>query len=168
VVTWQASPLGPLLLAARPDGLCQLEFCDQPDLLGDTHRLGEHFGCEVEPGENEHTEQARDELAGYFAGARTAFGVRLAYPGSPFQRAVWEQLMRIPYGETRAYEDVARAVGQPGAARAVGRANGLNRLAILIPCHRVINKGGRLGGYGGGLWRKEFLLDLERARFAWE
>ena len=95
------------------------------------------------------------------AGSRTRFEVPLVYPGSPFQRAVWEQLLRIPYGEMRSYEDVAIAVGAPGAQRAVGRANGQNRIAILIPCHRVVNKGGKLCGYGGGLWRKQFLLDLE-------
>jgi AraC family transcriptional regulator of adaptative response/methylated-DNA-[protein]-cysteine methyltransferase len=85
----------------------------------------------------------------------------VAYPCSPFQREVWGQLLRIPYGETRSYEEIARALGKAGAQRAVGRANGQNRVAILIPCHRVVNKGGQLGGYGGGLWRKQFLLDLE-------
>jgi AraC family transcriptional regulator, regulatory protein of adaptative response / methylated-DNA-[protein]-cysteine methyltransferase len=76
---------------------------------------------------------------------------------------VWEQLLAIPYGETRSYEQIASAVGEPRAVRAVGRANGLNRLAILIPCHRVVNKNGELGGYGGGLRRKQYLLDLERS-----
>ena len=102
------------------------------------------------------------ELADYFAGARTTFDVPIVYPGTAFQQAVWEQLLRIPYGETRSYEDIAVAVGRPSAQRAVGMANGKNRIAIVIPCHRVVNKGGRLGGYGGGLWRKQFLLDLER------
>src|SRR5207237_2748973 len=95
-------------------------------------------------------------------GTRREFHVPVTYPGSPFQRAVWEQLLRIPYGETRSYEDVARALGTAAAQRAVGRANGQNRIAILIPCHRVVNKDGRLGGYGGGLWRKQFLLELEQ------
>ena len=83
-------------------------------------------------------------------------------PGTPFQERVWAELQRIPFGETRSYEDLARIVGAPSAQRAVGRANGMNRIAILIPCHRVINKDGRLGGYGGLLWRKEALLHLER------
>jgi AraC family transcriptional regulator of adaptative response/methylated-DNA-[protein]-cysteine methyltransferase len=83
------------------------------------------------------------------------------YPGSPFQRRVWEELLAIPYGERRSYEQIALAVGKPKAARAVGRANGLNRISILIPCHRLVNKNGQLAGYGGGLWRKQFLLDLE-------
>ena len=86
----------------------------------------------------------------------------LEYPGTPFQRAVWQRLLRIPFGQTIAYERLARDVGRPGAQRAVGTANGQNRLGIVIPCHRVVNKNGQLGGYGGGLWRKQFLLDLER------
>src|SRR5262249_7193303 len=90
----------------------------------------------------------------------------LVYPGSPFQRRVWEQLLQIPYGETRSYEDLAIAVGSMGAQRAVGRANGMNRIAIVIPCHRVVNKNGQIGGYGGGLRRKQFLLDLEKSHAA--
>jgi AraC family transcriptional regulator of adaptative response/methylated-DNA-[protein]-cysteine methyltransferase len=90
-----------------------------------------------------------------------AFSVPLVCPGTAFQRRVWEQLLAIPYGQTRSYEQLAVAVGHPKAVRAVGRANGLNRIAILIPCHRVVNKNGELGGYGGGLRRKQVLLDLE-------
>ena len=84
------------------------------------------------------------------------------YPGSEFQEAVWKALLTIPYGETWSYEQLAIAVGSPRGSRAVGLANGQNRIAIIIPCHRVVNKDGKLGGYGGGLWRKQFLLDLER------
>lgn len=102
------------------------------------------------------------ELNAYFAGARQAFSVPLVYPGTPFQRRVWEELLTIPYGETRSYQEMAAAVGAPKAVRALGRANGMNRIAIVIPCHRVVNKNGALGGYGGGLRRKEFLLGLER------
>src|SRR5204863_8553507 len=97
-----------------------------------------------------------------FAGRRRTFDVPLVYPGSQFQMSVWRQLLAIPYGETRSYEDIAITVGAPAGCRAVGLANGRNRIAIVIPCHRVVNKGGKLGGYGGGLWRKQFLLDLER------
>src|SRR5207245_2176076 len=89
--------------------------------------------------------------------------VPLVYPGTPFQQNVWSGLLTIPYGETCSYEDLARVVGSPQAHRAVGTANGKNRIAIVIPCHRVVNKGGKLGGYGGGLWRKQYLLDLERS-----
>jgi AraC family transcriptional regulator of adaptative response/methylated-DNA-[protein]-cysteine methyltransferase len=91
------------------------------------------------------------------------FSVPLIYPGTPFQQQVWQQLLKIPFGETRSYEQLAIAVGNPHAVRAVGRANGLNRIAIVIPCHRVVNKSGKLGGYGGGLRRKEFLLNLEKS-----
>ena len=114
------------------------------------------------PGRHGHIDRLKAELAEYFAGKRRVFEVPIVYPGSPFQQAVWKELLRIPYGATRSYEDVARAVGRSAAQRAVGTANGQNRVAIVIPCHRVVNKDGRLGGYGGGLWRKQFLLDLER------
>jgi AraC family transcriptional regulator of adaptative response/methylated-DNA-[protein]-cysteine methyltransferase len=92
----------------------------------------------------------------------THFTVPVVMPGTPFQQRVWSELRRIPYGETRSYEDVARAVGVVSAPRAVGRANGSNRIAIVVPCHRVVNKNGQLGGYGGELWRKEALLRIER------
>jgi AraC family transcriptional regulator of adaptative response/methylated-DNA-[protein]-cysteine methyltransferase len=88
--------------------------------------------------------------------------VPLVYPGTEFEQRVWNQLLAIPYSETRSYQDLARTLGQPGASRAVGRANGMNRIAILIPCHRVVNHNGELGGYGGGLWRKRTLLELEK------
>ena len=93
--------------------------------------------------------------------SKAVFG-SVGYPGTPFQERVWNQLLRIPYGQTRSYEDLARQIDSAGSQRAVGHANGLNRIAIVIPCHRVVNKDGKLGGYGGGLWRKQFLLDLEQ------
>lgn len=105
---------------------------------------------------------AREELAAYFAGRLTRFTVRADLSGTPFQLAVWNALLEIPYGETRSYGDLAKVLGKPGAARAVGMANNRNRVGILVPCHRVIGAGGALVGYGGGLDRKRFLLDLER------
>jgi AraC family transcriptional regulator of adaptative response/methylated-DNA-[protein]-cysteine methyltransferase len=162
VATWVESPVGPLVLAARDEGLCLLEFSDPLRLDTQAAALRKQFACALVPGQHPHLEQAQEELAQYFAGKRTEFGVPLVYPGSPFQRAVWQELLKIPYGQTRSYEELAVAVGAPGAQRAVGRANGQNRIAIVIPCHRVVNKNGQLGGYGGGLWRKQFLLDLER------
>jgi O-6-methylguanine DNA methyltransferase len=98
----------------------------------------------------------------YFAGKRRDFRLPLVYPGTEFEQRVWTQLLAIPYSATRSYQDLARTLGQPGASRAVGRANGMNRIAILIPCHRVVNQNGELGGYGGGLWRKRILLELEK------
>ncbi|MGA9364894.1 MAG: methylated-DNA--[protein]-cysteine S-methyltransferase [Bacteroidota bacterium] len=98
----------------------------------------------------------------YFNGSLKRFSVPLLYPGTPFQQSVWKELLRIPYGKTVSYEDLARRIGSPSAQRAVGHANGLNRIGIVIPCHRVVNKNGKLGGYGGGLWRKQKLLVLEK------
>src|SRR5262249_59463088 len=105
-------------------------------------------------------DRLRGEIDQYFAGKLRRFTVPLTHPGSEFQRAVWSALLRIPYGETRSYEDVAKMVGDRAAVRAVGRANGQNRIAIVIPCHRVVNKSGQLGGYGGGLLRKQVLCGL--------
>ena len=116
----------------------------------------------IVPGSNVHLKKLTDELARYFDGTLKRFTVPLLCPGTPFQEAVWKRLQEIPYGQTISYAQLAKAVGRPSAYRAVGRANGDNRLAILIPCHRVVQKDGQLRGYGGGLWRKQFLLDLER------
>jgi AraC family transcriptional regulator of adaptative response/methylated-DNA-[protein]-cysteine methyltransferase len=162
IAGWVESPLGPLLVAAKQEGVCLLEFTDRRMLETQFATLRKRFACAIVPGNHEYIDQLQDELARYFARTLKEFTVPLVYPGSPFQQAVWEQLLRIPYGETRSYEEVACAVGCPGAPRAVGRANGQNRIAIVIPCHRVVNKNGQLGGYGGGLWRKQYLLDLER------
>jgi AraC family transcriptional regulator of adaptative response/methylated-DNA-[protein]-cysteine methyltransferase len=104
----------------------------------------------------------RQELDDYFQGGRARFTLPLASRGTPFQEKVWLELRRIPYGQTISYDELARRVGQPMAQRAVARANGMNYVAILIPCHRVIGKDGSLTGYGGGLWRKRLLLELER------
>ena len=113
-------------------------------------------------GDHRHLAVLRAQLADYFAGRRREFTVPLVARGTAFEERVWAELLRIPYGRTRSYIDIARDLDSPDGQRAVGRANGLNPIAIVIPCHRVVNKDGRLGGYGGGLWRKERLLDLER------
>ncbi len=156
------SPIGPLLACATPAGACLLEFTDRRALETQVATLRRRFSHAIVPGTNDHIEQLREELEQYFAGKLERFRTPLEYPGTPFQRACWERLLQIPYGETLSYSQLATDVGREGAQRAVGRANGDNRLAIVIPCHRVVNKSGRLGGYGGGLWRKQFLLDLER------
>ncbi len=103
-----------------------------------------------------------DELGEYFAGTRKTFDIPLAPSGTPFQERVWEQLLSIPYGETRTYAEQAAALGDPKAVRASASANGRNPVAILVPCHRVVGSDGSLTGYAGGLWRKRFLLELER------
>jgi len=156
------SPLGPLVSAATDDGVCLVEFADRRALKGQAASLTRATGLAVVPGSNVHLEQLARELGEYFRGRRTSFDVPLERPGTEFQRTVWDALLRIPYGETRSYEQVAREIDRPGAQRAVGRANGQNRLSILVPCHRVVQKDGGLRGYGGGLWRKQRLLDLER------
>lgn len=154
------SPLGPIVLAATDAGLCLAEFADRRMLEAQFRTLRRRFNATILPGSNRHLEQAARELAEYFAGERRQFTVSLDRPGSAFQMRVWDAVAAIPYGQTRSYEQIAQTIGSKGP-RAVGHANGLNRLAIFIPCHRVITKQGTLGGYGGGLWRKQRLLDLE-------
>lgn len=162
MLAWMRSPLGPLVAGATHEGICLLEFTDRRMLEAQMTTVRRLFPGPVVPGENRHLTVLKNELVDYFAGKLRRFSVPLVYPGTPFQHLVWRQLLAIPHGETRSYEQVAAAIGQPKAVRAVGRANGLNRIAIVIPCHRVVNKDGQLGGYGGGLRRKQFLLDLER------
>ncbi len=148
------SPVGPLLAAAVDDGICLLEFAEPNRQEQQLAVLRRQFGEAIGPGRHPHLDQLAAELEEYFAGTRREFAVPLAISGTSFQERVWRQLRQIPYGTTCSYEDIARALGDANAVRAVGRANGQNRVAIVIPCHRVINKGGGLGGYGGGLWRR--------------
>jgi AraC family transcriptional regulator of adaptative response/methylated-DNA-[protein]-cysteine methyltransferase len=162
VVSWQESPLGPLVTAANDQGVCLVEFSDRQMLETQFTTLKKLFSCAIVPGENGHLRQLKEELAAYFERKLQQFLVPLVYPGSTFQVRVWDELRRIPYGETCTYEQLAQRISNPSGQRAVGHANGMNRIAIVIPCHRVVNKSGKLGGYGGGLWRKERLLDLER------
>jgi AraC family transcriptional regulator of adaptative response/methylated-DNA-[protein]-cysteine methyltransferase len=161
VVTRVLTPLGPLVAGATEEGLCLLEFADRPMLETQIKRLRKLLNCAVTPGSNNHIEQVEAELAEYFAGERTDFDVPLLLPGTEFQQKVWRALLEIPYGATRSYEEIARAIDNPKAVRAVGRANGANRIPIIIPCHRVVRSDGSMGGYGGELWRKRFLLKLE-------
>jgi AraC family transcriptional regulator of adaptative response/methylated-DNA-[protein]-cysteine methyltransferase len=168
LLAWLDSPLGPLVAGASRDGICLLEFTDRRMLEAQMVKLRRCFRCPLLPGTNEHLRRLERELKNYFAGKLQQFSVPLIYPGSPFQQRVWEELRRIPYGESCSYEELACRVGSRGAQRAVGHANGLNRIAIVIPCHRVVNKDGKLGGYGGGLWRKQFLLNLEQGNVSGE
>ena len=162
VVSWLESPLGPIVTAANDSGICLLEFTDRRMLETQFTTLKKLFSCSIVPGENEHLTKLKSELEAYFVGRLQQFSVPLVYPGSPFQVRVWNELLHIPYGKTCSYEELARRIGTASGQRAVGHANGTNRIAILIPCHRVVNKDGKLGGYGGGLWRKQHLLDLEK------
>jgi AraC family transcriptional regulator of adaptative response/methylated-DNA-[protein]-cysteine methyltransferase len=160
------SPVGPLVVAAVPEGVCLVEFSRPERLEAQMGSLRKWFGGDPVHGRHPHLDRLRDELDAYFAGTLTQFTVPLMAPGTPFQERVWAELLRIPYGQTRSYEELAGIVSSVKAQRAVGRANGTNRIAIVIPCHRVVNKNGKLGGYGGLLWRKEFLLKLERRETA--
>lgn len=162
ILSWLPSPFGPLIAGATEEGVCLLEFTDRRMLEAQMKTVRHRFQLPVVPGSHRFLDQLKQELDAYFAGTLRQFTVPLSYPGTDFQQKVWSQLLQIPYGETRSYQELAAAVGSPGAVRAVGRANGLNRIAIVIPCHRVLNKSGDLGGYGGGLRRKQFLLNLER------
>ncbi|ANH94263.1 cysteine methyltransferase [Streptomyces sp. SAT1] len=149
------SPYGPLTLVVDDGVLCGLYMTDQ------RHRPPqESFG---EPADGTGPlGAAADQLDAYFSGRLREFTLPLRLAGTPFQRRVWEQLCRIPYGETRTYGELAHALGAPGASRAVGLANGKNPIGIIVPCHRVIGAGGSLTGYGGGLARKRRLLDFEQ------
>jgi O-6-methylguanine DNA methyltransferase len=161
-ITTFDSPVGPLTAGATDEGICLLEF-NGPRSDSQVSELARLFDAEVVAGDHPFLKQLQSELSEYFAGERREFTVPLVIRGTEFQESVWRELLRIPYGETKAYADIARSVDMPKASRAVGRANGQNRIAIVIPCHRVVNTGGALGGYGGGLDRKRLLLDLEKS-----
>jgi AraC family transcriptional regulator of adaptative response/methylated-DNA-[protein]-cysteine methyltransferase len=164
VAKWLETPVGPMLACAGDKGLCLLEFVDRRALAAQLETLRKRMRRPVTPGSNAHIERLESELDRYFKTGKAEFTVPLDAPGTDFQQDVWKALRKIPCGETRSYADIARAISKPAAVRAVARANGDNRIAILIPCHRVIGSDGTLTGYGGGLWRKEHLLHLEGAR----
>ncbi len=157
------TPLGRMLALADRQGLRLLEFVDRRGLEKEIGRLRRRLRCAVVPGSNATLEAAGAQLRRYFAGEQFEFDLPLAPVGSGFQQDVWAALRRIPAGKTRSYAEIAAEVGRAGAQRAVGRANGSNTLSIVIPCHRVIGADGSLSGYGGGVWRKQRLLDHERA-----
>jgi AraC family transcriptional regulator of adaptative response/methylated-DNA-[protein]-cysteine methyltransferase len=161
-LAWIDTPLGPMVAGAVKEGLCLLEFTDRRMLETEMQFLRKHFSTAAVPGNSEHHQLLRMELQAYFAGEQKSFTAKFLHIGTEFERRVWEQLEKIPYGTTLSYEELAVRVGNSSAVRAVGRANGMNRLAIAVPCHRVIGKNGDLTGYGGGLWRKRLLLELER------
>jgi methylated-DNA-[protein]-cysteine S-methyltransferase len=149
---WYESPVGPLLLAGSGDGLAYVSFS------------GLRHAVSVDPHWTQEPSLFADaiqQLREYFAGQRKAFSLTLEPRGTEFQRAVWSELRRIPYGETISYKELAARIGKPNAVRAVGAANGANPIPIIIPCHRVIGNNGSLTGFGGGLPLKKRLLELE-------
>lgn len=160
-ITRFTTPLGPMFACATSSGVCLLEFTDRRMLETEFKDLKKRLNAEILPGTNEHIIKLQKELEEYFDGKRKKFTVALHTPGTPFQREVWTILQEIPYGKTRSYEEQAVLLKRPKAVRAVGSANGHNRISIVIPCHRVIGKNGNLTGYGGGLARKKWLLEHE-------
>ncbi|MBN1520486.1 MAG: methylated-DNA--[protein]-cysteine S-methyltransferase [Spirochaetales bacterium] len=160
-LAWLDSPLGPMVAGATDTAICLLEFTDRRMMEAQLRTLSSRLGKPLLPGDSPLIARLRSQLSEYFEGRRSTFNLPLDYPGTDFQRRVWEGLLHIPYGETRSYAQLAAEIGATGAERAVGTANGMNRIAILIPCHRVITTDGSLGGYGGGLWRKLRLLERE-------
>jgi len=161
-VTRILTPLGPMLAGAVDEGICLLEFTDRRMLETQIERIKRLLNAELMPGQIKHFEELDKQLKEYFEGKRKKFDLPLVIDGTAFQQKVWKELLKIPFGETRSYQEQALALGNPEAIRAVARANGDNRISIIIPCHRVIGKNGRLVGYGGGMWRKQFLLNLEK------
>lgn len=156
------TPLGTMIACAGADGVCLLEFSDRKALPTELRDIAKFFGAVIVPGENPHLTQLERELEEYFLGTRRKFDVKLTPVGTKFQKNVWEILRKIPYGMTRSYQKQAELLGSPNAVRAVASANGHNKIAIVIPCHRVVGSDGALTGYAGGLWRKQKLLELEQ------
>ncbi len=154
------TPIGPLLLGATDDAVVLCDFAERPMIGAQLAAVRRRIGAPT-AGTSPLLERLERQLREFLAGERQAFDVPLDAPGSGFQERVWRELAAIPYGETISYRELAARVGVPAASRAVGRANGSNRLAVVIPCHRVIAANGGLGGYGGGLAAKRLLLDLE-------
>ncbi len=156
------TPLGGMIAVADDEGLRLLEFVDRRATQRELSILRKRLRTNVVPGEHPHLDTIRSQLADYFSGKKLEFDIPLAPIGSEFQLRAWKILQSIPVGETRSYSWMAKRLGDENARRAVGRANGTNMICIVIPCHRVIRADGTLCGYGGGLWRKKWLLDHER------
>jgi AraC family transcriptional regulator of adaptative response/methylated-DNA-[protein]-cysteine methyltransferase len=155
------TPLGRMLAVATDDALALLEFLDRRALEAELTMLRHRLGAPVVPGKREVLTATARQLGEYFDGTRYRFDLPLVQRGSEFDRRVWDALVEIPYGRTTSYGDLARKIGAPAAVRAVGASNGRNQLAIIVPCHRVIRSDGSLCGYGGGRWRKQWLLHHE-------
>lgn len=153
-----------MIAGATNLGITFLEWHSRGGVERIKERVQKRYRMEVVSGNIDHLETLERNLGDYFDGSLRRFRVVLDFRGTTFEKAVWKQLLKIPYGETRSYSQIAEAIDNPKAVRAVGRANGANYISILIPCHRVIEMSGKLRGYGGGLWRKKYLLELEKGR----
>jgi AraC family transcriptional regulator of adaptative response/methylated-DNA-[protein]-cysteine methyltransferase len=161
-ITKIETELGIMVAGAVDEGICLLEFSDRKMLNTEYRILERYLQTSIEDGEHIHFKYLITQLKEYFEGFRKEFTLPLVTPGTDFQQAVWRELMKIPYGSTRTYQEQSDQLGKPESIRAVANANGMNRIAIIIPCHRVIGSNGKLTGYGGGLKRKKWLLDHEK------
>jgi AraC family transcriptional regulator of adaptative response/methylated-DNA-[protein]-cysteine methyltransferase len=161
-VTNIETPIGEMIAGATDEGICLLEFSDRRRLPTEYKDLIRLFKTTIEEGENRHLKTLRKQLKEYFNGIRKVFDLPLVTPGTEFQQAVWRELRNIQFGSTRSYIDQSVALKRPDSVRAVANANGMNRISIIIPCHRVIGSDGNLTGYGGGVKRKKWLLDHEK------
>lgn len=157
------TPLGPMCAVGSDSALYLLEFADHRKLDRKLEVLKSKTGATLVSGSSKAIESIKRELGLYFSGKSTAFSTPVALLGTAFQNRVWQELRQIPYGKTCSYAQLAASIAKPTAYRAVAQANGQNLLPIIIPCHRVINSGGKLGGYSGGLERKRWLLNLEKS-----
>lgn len=152
---------GPMLAGATDKGLCLLEFVESESPEAQLAAIEKTFRARIKPGPGPHLEATLKQLEEYFSGRRKTFDLSLDMRGTPFQQDAWQALLAIPYGRTVSYAEQARSMGRPSAVRAVANANAANPVSIIVPCHRVIGSNGTLTGYGGGLWRKKYLLELE-------
>lgn len=156
------TPLGTMFACATEEGICLLEFSDRKMLETELKAIAKYLNATIVQGENRHFDTLRTQLTAYFEGKLTEFLLPIHSVGTDFQQSVWTALQQIPYGKTSTYLAQARALNRTEAVRAVGNANGMNRISILVPCHRVVGANGDLTGYGGGLWRKKWLLEHEQ------
>jgi AraC family transcriptional regulator of adaptative response/methylated-DNA-[protein]-cysteine methyltransferase len=161
-ITRIETPIGPMYVCGTEKGICLFDFTDRRMLETEFKELSKYLNAVILPGENKHFDLLKKEITEYFDGKRKNFTVPLDAPGTEFQKSVWEELKKIPYGKTISYKTQATRLKNPKGVRAVANANGHNRISIIIPCHRVIGEDGTLTGYGGGLWRKKWLLDFEK------
>ncbi|MBM4222670.1 MAG: bifunctional transcriptional activator/DNA repair protein Ada [Gammaproteobacteria bacterium] len=162
-VSWIDTKLGPMIAIADEAGLYLLEFVDRRGLEREIEKLRIKIKAAIIPGTTDSIKSITLELESYFEGKLKKFNTPLHLLGSSFQRSVWAELMHIPYGQTRSYMEQSKAIDKATAYRAVANANGANQLAIIIPCHRIINSNGDLGGYGGGIARKQWLIEHEKS-----
>lgn len=154
--------LGTMVACATDKGVCLLEFSDRKGLETELKQLAKYHNANIVQGQNKYFKQLKEELDAYFEGRLKEFKVPLDISGTDFQKQIWQALVEIPYGTTSSYLRQAEVLGKPSSVRAVANANGMNKIAIIIPCHRVVGSDGSLTGYAGGLWRKRKLIDLEK------